>query len=106
MMKAIFHIDESNRWTMLINNIKNFLSAVELNNIKVLANGPAVREYLEDNKDLIQLMERGVLFMACNNSMKVYEIDPKDIDSRIKIVPVGVVELVSSQNDGYRYIKP
>lgn len=110
--KVIFHIDELNKWELLLKNVTNLLDMVIQDRIviEVLANAEAVLYY--DNKHtagnqiLANLHEKGVLFVACNNALMGYKLNPQDIHSFVHIVPAGVYELMIKQSEGYAYIKP
>lgn len=113
--KVIFHIDELKKWNLLLKNVSNLLDAVDINNfnIEVLANSEAVKAYIANNEldlnisyAIERLNHKGVKFVACNNALKTYDI-PKDyLMHFIEIVPVGVLELINKQSEGYSYIKP
>lgn len=113
--KVVFHIDELNKWNLTLKNVKNLLDAIGSDNfiIEVLANAEAVKAYIlnkEDELNIMQLMknlsERGIKFIACNNALKAFNIKQEDLINFVHIVPVGVLELVKKQTEGYGYIKP
>ena len=59
------------------------------------------------NLTVIQnLSNLGVNFVACNNAMKAMGIEQKQLTPFVKIVLVGVLELIERQAEGYAYIKP
>lgn len=111
--KVIFHIDELVKWNLVLANVTNLLEGVSVSNetieVEVLANSEAV-EYYRNNKDinikLVDLNKKGVKFIACNNSLKGYNLKPYNLIDFINIVPVGVLELIKKQREGYAYIKP
>lgn len=110
--KVIFHIDELNKWELLLKNVTNLIDMEKQEKIviEVLANSEAVLYY--DNKHkagnemLTSLSEKGVLFVACNNALMGYKLNPQDIYYFVHIVPAGVYELMIKQSEGYAYIKP
>jgi len=110
--KVIFHIDELNKWKLLLKNISNLLDAVDINkfSIEVLANSEAVRFYNSnldlDIKAMEKLNSKGVKFVACNNALIAYDMKKDDLIHFIDIVPVGILELINKQSEGYAYIKP
>ena len=112
--KVIFHIDEISKWKLLLANVSNLLTAVGNENfiVEVLANSEAVK-YFDTTLNLatgINIMEdlhtKGVKFVACNNALKIYNIEKINIINFVSIVPAGVLELVERQHEGYAYIKP
>lgn len=113
--KVIFHIDELNKWNLTLKNVSNLLDAIdgENFNIEVLANSEAVKEYILNKEVELNTMElmknlsdRGIKFIACNNALKAFNIKQEDLINFVHIVPVGVLELVKKQTEGYGYIKP
>lgn len=113
-LKVVFHINEGNRWPILLSNLKNLMKDLgeETIHVKVIANGIAVAAYtLEpDNQRILRNVEElsaiGVEFFACRNSLKGSKIEEDTLVDMVEVVPAGVVELVKSQAQGYGYIKP
>ena len=113
--KVVFHVDESQKWRLLLHNVKNLLAsysvAPETVAIEVLANAEAVDGYVLNVDAMVQahmqtLFESGVSFIACNNALTGRNISKESILPFIKIVPSGVRHLVDQQTAGYAYIKP
>ena len=90
-LKIIFHIDEPNKWPMVLENLKNVLNNAKETNrkyeLEVLANSMAV-------------------FPVCNNSLNKFNISKDELFSFCKVVPAGIIELAEKQSEGYLYIKP
>jgi uncharacterized protein len=109
-IKAIFHIDEIEKWDLLIGNVENLLNSLESTEyeIEILANSKAVIQYKKDNDNskLEKLVDRKVNIVACNNALKSQGITKEMLPHYVKIVPVGVKELIEKQLEGYAYIKP
>ena len=112
-IKAIFHIDESTKWNLLLKNVQNLVQAVETetSKIEVLANSETVKLYSRSNKEnglpvIQELSARGVHFVACNNALREFGITQEQLESFVYVVPVGVFELIEKQMEGYAYIKP
>ena len=113
-LKVVFHINDTNRWPILLSNIKNLRKDLGEANIKikVVANGMAVLAYMPepDNERILrnvrELSQVNVTFMACRNSLVGNNVDQKILPSVIEIVPTGIVELVKKQAAGFAYIKP
>lgn len=112
--KVIFHIDEIDKWGLLLGNVSNLLNRMDKEKlyIEVLANSEAVK-YYDTNQDLdaaINTMEslykKGIKFVACNNALRAFDIKKDNVIHFVDIVPAGVVELVKKQSEGYIYIKP
>jgi intracellular sulfur oxidation DsrE/DsrF family protein len=114
--KVIFHIDELNKWNLVLKNVSNLLAAIGNSSfqIEVLANAEAVKAYNTSSKEIDpnisnlseELNAKGVKFVACNNALKGFGLQKEDINFFVDIVPAGVLELAEKQMEGYSYIKP
>ena len=112
--KVIFHIDENDKWNLLLKNVSNLLNATDGEEvyIEVLANSEAVKYYAPsqnfnaDIETMKNLHKKGVKFVACNNALAAHGIQKENIIEFVDVVPAGVLELVKKQNEGYAYIKP
>ena len=107
---VLFHIDENQKWDLALANITNLLEAMgsEKVVIEAVANSVAIEFYKgNENKGKLEpLLAKGVIFCACNNSMKALGIKKEDMIAFVKVVPAGVKELLDRQKEGYAYIKP
>lgn len=112
--KVIFHVDEMDKWKLVLANVRNLLDALEGNelSIEILANSEAVKYLIvssqtnESSHTLRELAKDKVDFVVCNNSLKTYDIDPSVLFPFSSIVPSGVAELTLKQKVGFAYIKP
>ena len=113
--QVVFHIDEAQKWRLLLHNVKNLLTSysnvTETITIEVLANAEAVDGYVLNTDAAVQshmeaLFESGVSFLACNNALMSRNISKESILPFVIIVPSGVRHLVDQQTAGYAYIKP
>jgi uncharacterized protein len=93
----------------LLKQINNVLVADPTTIIEVLYHGNAVYAMLKDTgyhkEQIIALQKKGVVFAACNNSLKSRNIDPSRIMKEAIIVPVAILELVKKQELKWSYIK-
>ena len=112
-LQVVFHIDELDKWDLLLKNVENFLKELDASNltIEVLANAVAVSAYLKSSKqarkmEFARLNSKNVRFVACQNSLNSLKIQSDELFDFVKIVPSGVVELAKKQNEGFSYIKP
>lgn len=111
-MKIVFHIDETEKWDMLLANIENIIKySVETKTdfkVEVVANGIAVTKYLDANynKRITNIISPCIQFAACHNALIANDIDEQLLPPYIRVVPAGVVELAILQDSGFRYIKP
>lgn len=110
--RVIFHIDEFQKWNLLLNNIKNLLASYDDCSgvqIEVLANSEAVAGYVQNSglaDSLKALSQKSITFATCNNALNGLNIPKEHIFPFVKVVPVGVRELIDKQQEGYAYLKP
>ena len=113
--KIIFHIDEMNKWDLLLKNVTNLLlsydSTFPKSKIEVLANSEAVKGFLLNNAGsyfpaMDALSQDGIQFAACNHTLQGMNISIEQIFEFVHVVPAGVRELADKQMEGYAYIKP
>lgn len=115
-MKILFHINASENWEMVLNNVTNTLQSGENTagslEIAIVANGAAVRQLQETEAEQSKIRERfialppSVQICACNNALKNLAIPPQHLLPFIRVVANGVVEIALRQQRGYAYIKP
>lgn len=114
MFKLLIHISDRAQWQTAINNINNTIKALRIPyKIVVVANVNAIQGYLDADirTKITEINDQNVTFMACNNSLVGQNVSPEllnpiDIESKVEIVPVGIITIVDYQNQGYAYIKP
>lgn len=103
-MQVVFHINEEERWHMVLSNVNKFLAEVGDAKISIVANGHAVIYYLKD--ELSDKILNQVDVVACQNSLNKHKINKDQINSLIRVVDSGVVEIAKKQMEGYAYIRP
>jgi intracellular sulfur oxidation DsrE/DsrF family protein len=109
MLKVLFHIDEMEKWTLLIGNIVNFIKDFDKDNysITVVVNGESVSGLTESiivNK--LKSFPKNVTFEVCRNSLNHKHIEESILPDFVKVVKSGVVEIALLEEEGYHYIKP
>ena len=111
-IKVVFHIDEVEKWKLLLGNINSLIKGIDIkiSEVEILANSNAVTVYKESDsifkKELTELYNLGVRICACNNALVGMNISKSQIMKFIEVVPIGVKELIERQLDGSAYIKP
>jgi len=111
-IKAVFHIDEMEKWDLLITNVKNLVNGINIEDseVEIVANSKAVLRYKQDtgfdNTSLEELGKKGISIIACNNALNSFKIEKGMLYAYVKVVPVGVKEIIEKQLDGYAYLKP
>ncbi|MDT2807727.1 DsrE family protein [Vagococcus lutrae] len=114
-MNVIFHIDEQEKWPLVLANVQNFVNEMtsrsETFHILILVNGPAVC-FLESEETIDKvnavLDKARVDLLLCRNALKGHALlehaNLKTITH--EVVPAGVVALAEKQQEGYAYIRP
>jgi len=111
-VKALFHIDEPEKWTLLVQNVRNLIQALEGRDrdVEILANSSAVAELAGAGSGRIpgieELAAADVRLAACRNSLKALRIPESALPGYVVVVPVGVLEIIDRQAEGFAYIKP
>lgn len=113
-MKVVFHIVAMKKWDLVLANVSNLLEDAQDTDLKVevIANSAAVKYYdtiqdiVVDLNTLMQLNEKGVRFVACNNALNANNIEKHNLLDFVSVVPAGVSEIVRKQHQGYAYIRP
>lgn len=112
-MQTVIHLlsgDEAEQETSLaiaknlLNDESNTIDDVA---IVVQANGiDAVVTGKENEEQIQSLLDKGVSFRACSNTLGAKDLDESDLVEGIETVPEGAVEVTRLQNEGYAYIRP
>ena len=114
--KVVFEvsIDGAEKWQGALRNIENTRKELGTETkIEVVTHGKGVGmllvktsvENAELKAKLEQLHADGVVFAACQNTMKREKLEKKDLVELSTTVPSGVSEVVRKQAAGYAYIK-
>ena len=112
MLKAVFHVNfgDAERQEHGLKNIENILKEAADAQIEVVCHGEGIR--LVEKKqtklaDMIQtLMEKGVRFVACENTMRKKSLAKDDLVVGTLTVPSGAVEVIRKQSEGFAYFRP
>lgn len=102
--------------TIALNNAVNLQKHYEPGEVKVeiVAYGSGLSILTNDKKNKLakrvaDLAMSDITFSACNNTMKKIEAEtgkmPKLVEG-VKVVPAGVVRIISLQEKGYSYLRP
>jgi len=97
-------------WTGIMHNIKHIKDTWGANvEVELVAHGPGIEFLMKtkstQQKEIAQLKQLGVSFMACQNSMKAHNLSPADIVAEAGFVPSGVCEIVMKEEQGWSYLK-
>ena len=96
--------------TAVLNNIENVREALGNDTkVMVIAHGPGIALVQKTNTEsadrMRKLGEAGVVFAACENTMKRKNIAKADLFDFAKTVDSGVAEVVRRQEAGWSYVK-
>ena len=93
----------------LIKQFNNILSVSPSTKIEVVCHGAGLDMLISDKtivEEKIKLLsEKGVVFKACEFSIKERKVDRTKIILVAGFVPAGIIEIVSKQEQGWSYIK-
>lgn len=112
--RVVFHIGEGNlaKANQVLHNIQNLIDDLGLDNVEVVlvANGEGVRALLKSpnvqKRRIEKLLDQGVRFQACMNSLRFLGLDENDVLESVEVVPAGVSALAKRQVQGWAYIRP
>ena len=110
--RVLFEVtmEGSEQWTAVLNNVENVRKSLgEATEIEVVAHSKGLGMLLaKDNKltDRMQkLSEAGVVFAACENTMKKKNVTKDQLVPFATTTDSGVAEVVRKQEAGWSYIK-
>lgn len=109
MWKAVFHIDEMEKWDLLLGNISNFLNGLHDDYLlHVVINAAAVSALLDEayQEKISGLVQQQVCFECCQIALQGNGIDASYLPQGVHVVPSGIQRLIELQQRGFAYIKP
>jgi intracellular sulfur oxidation DsrE/DsrF family protein len=94
-----------------LKNVTNILKEAPDTQVEVVCHGAGIgllEKARTDHADAIEaLVEKGVKFVACENTMRQKSIRREDLLPGVGTVPSGAVEVArKQQKDGFAYFKP
>jgi hypothetical protein len=112
-MSTVFHFaGATGDQKHAIANVTNLLndSSTTVEDVVLVANGRGIKllssSLSEHADDVAELVERGVSFRACQNSMAAFDMDESDLVEGVETVPAGVGELTKLQaKENFAYIE-
>lgn len=101
------NINEQNALMTYVTNVRNHWG--EDVDIHVVVHGPAIG-MVRKTKTMVgdalkQALQKGVQFFACENTIRVRQIDKSDIFEEVDYVPSGLIAIIEKQEAGWAYIK-
>lgn len=112
-MRSLVHVvsgDETERETAL-NIARNLLEdeSGDIDDVAVVAQAGGIEAVTSggDLEEKVQsLLDDGVSFRACSNTLDAMGLEESDLLEGIETVPEGAVEVTRLQNEGYAYMRP
>jgi uncharacterized protein len=109
--KIIFQLTtgDTTAHKQLVKQFNNILSVSPTTKIEVVCHGSGL-DMLVSGKTIVEekvklLSDRGVIFNACEFSIKERKVDRSKIIAVSGFVPAGIIEVVTKQELGWSYIK-
>ena len=109
--KIVFQLasDDSLVHKGLMKQLNNVLTAAPDAKIEVVCHGPGIYMLIQEKttvQDKIQEMKkRGIVFAACENTLKDRNISKDKVIAEAVIVPSALIEIITKQEQGWSYIK-
>lgn len=111
-LKAVIHVnfDDSERQHNALGNIENILKSEPKAELEVVCHGAGItlvqKSKAKHAEQVQALMQQGVRFDACENTMKKKSIPQDDLLPGARTVASGAVEIIRKQQQGYSYFRP
>lgn len=109
--KIIFQLTsgDTTAHKQLMKQFNNILTVSPTTKIEVVCHGAGL-DMLVSGKTIVEdkikmLADKGVVFNACEFSIKERKVEKSKIISSAGFVPAGIIEIVSKQEKGWSYIK-
>lgn len=110
--KVVVQINTSDTlvWHGALKNISNLQTALGANTqVEVVAHGSGIGLLIDgkttQKSKIAELAATGVLFKACENTIRERKIDRSTLLQQSGTVPSGVAEVVLKQEAGWAYLK-
>lgn len=114
--RVAYHLSESDKAKFVLGNISNHIKGMggpDKVEIALVIHGPPLALFRADSKDdtvlteTRQLMEQGVTFFACVNTMNAMKLTQADLAPGFAVADKGaVVKLADLQGQGWLYLRP
>ena len=93
----------------LMKQLGNLLSVSPTTQVEVVCHGPGLNMLLSDKSRVAEKLAgfaaRGVVFSACQFSMKERKVSADQLLPSATQVPAGIIYIVTKQEEGFHYIK-
>lgn len=93
----------------LMRQLGNMLEAAPTMKLEVVCHGPGMDLLMSDRSIVADKVkhfsERGIVFLACENTIKEKQLDRGKVMPVAGFVQAGIIHIVERQEDGWNYIK-
>lgn len=93
----------------LARQLNNVLAHWPQAQLEVMAHNKGIGMLLKDKTnvqpEITALKNKGIQFVACENTLKQQKLEKSQIVTESGFVPVGIAEIVTKQEEGWAYIK-
>lgn len=93
----------------LMRQLRNMLEAAPTMQLEVVCHGPGMDLLMTDRSIVTdkvkQFSERGIVFLACENTIKERNLDRSKVLPEAGFVRAGIIHIVERQEQGWSYIK-
>jgi intracellular sulfur oxidation DsrE/DsrF family protein len=93
----------------LMRQLRNMLEAAPTLQMEVVCHGPGMDLLMSDRSIVAdkvkQFSERGIVFLACENTIKERNLDRAKVLPEAGFVKAGIIHIVERQEQGWSYIK-
>lgn len=110
--KVVLHLTSNDTlaWKGLMNNIKNLKAGWgDSVQIEVVTNGMGIqllmKEKTTQQQKIDEFKSKGVIFYACENTMREKNVTKDAMIPATEFVPMGIREIIKKEEKGWSYIK-
>jgi hypothetical protein len=110
--KVVLHLTSNDTlaWKGLMNNIKNLKAGWgDSVQIEVVTNGLGIqllmKEKTTQQQNITAFKSKGVVFYACENTMREKSVTKDAMIPETEFVPMGIGEIIKKEEKGWSYIK-
>jgi len=93
----------------LMRQLRNMLEAAPTMQLEVVCHGPGMDLLMSDRSMVADKVkhfsERGIVFLACENTIKEKQLDRSKVLPEAGFVQAGIIHIVERQEEGWSYIK-
>lgn len=108
--KVVFHLSNNDTFIQksLIRQLTNLLDAMDDVSIEVVTHSYGIDLLLQNSpfrNNIEDLKEKGVDFIACENTLRHEQMDARQLLGEVTIVRAGIAHIIQRQAQGWSYIK-